>query len=233
MTLRTLQPGILPLGQFDGLDADATSTLGGEVCTLTAVAVTGTDLAAKDADGSDGYFGIPPSHARPAVTTTLASGNRPLFLCDDGSAGTLDTRGYGTLFGRIVGGTTGQQVTGGAVLGPHTATGSGKVTVWDKPGLYAVTLDAADTTATTGLVTNNPTLTVGDALFATTAGLLTPNSGVQFEAVTIGRFVEFNTEGSLVTTPNTQVSALNSPSGSGDPALTLFTNAVFTFNPEI
>lgn len=233
MTLRILQPGAQPLGQFDGLDAEVTAGNGGEVCTFTTVAVTGTDLAAKDADGSDGYVGIPPLHFRPAVTTTLASGNRPLFLCDDGSAGTLDTRGYGTLFGRVVGGTVGQISTGGAVLGPHTATGSGKLTLWDKPGLYAVTLDAADTTATTGLVTNNPTIATGDALFATTAGLITPNSGNTFEAVAIGRFIEFNTEGSLVTTPNTQVSALNSPSGDGTPALTLFTNAVFTFNPEL
>lgn len=232
MTLRILQPGINPLGQFDGLDAQATAVNGGEVATLTGVAVTGTDLAAKDADGSDGYAGIPPSHVRPAVTVTLADGDRPLFLVDDGSAGTLDARGYGTLFGRIVGGTTGQISQGGAVLGPHTATGSGKVTLWDKPGLYAVTLDAVDTTAGTGLVTNHATLTVGDPLYATIAGLITPTSGSAFEAVVIGRFIEFSTEGSLVTTPNTQVSALNSPTGSAA-ALVNFTQAVFTFNPEL
>ena len=60
--------------------------------------------------------------------------------------------GYGTLFGAVVGGTVGQQVNGpttftGAILGPHTSTGSGKTTCWDKPGLYAVSLDAVDTTS--------------------------------------------------------------------------------------
>lgn len=233
MTLRILQPGIQPLGQFDGLDSQATSVNGGEVATLTGVAVTGTDLAAKDADGSDGYAGLPPAHVRPAVTVTLSSGDRPLFLVDDGSAGTLDAAGYGTLFGRVVGGTTGQVSTGGAVLGPHTATGSGKVTLWDKPGLYAATLDAVDSTSVTGLNPNNPTLTVGDPLYATAAGLLTPNSGVAFESVVVGRFVEFSTEGSLVTTPNTQVSALNSPTGTTSAELVNFTQAVFTFNPEL
>ncbi len=83
-------------------------------------------------------------------------------------------------------------VTGGAVLGPHTATGSGKITVWHMPGLYSVSLDAADTSSSTGLTTTNATLTVGDALYATSAGLLTPDSGSSFEAdVVVGRFVEF------------------------------------------
>jgi hypothetical protein len=128
--------------------------------------------------------------------------------------------GYGTLFGAVVGGTVGQQVNGpysytGAILGPHTATGSGKTTCWDKPGLYAVSLDACDTSATTGLQPTNSTLNVGTKLAFTATGLLTPNNSPQQVSLSpvVGYLVEFNTNQSLVTTPNYLVAALNSPSG--------------------
>lgn len=222
MALRPLQ-ALYPLGQFDGLDTQATSLLGGEVVTLTGVSITGTDKGA--ADLGDGYTGTT-SKTRPVVTSTLTSGNRPLFLADEG------TKYYGTLFGEVVGATVGQVVSGGTQLGPHTATGSGKVTLWDKPGLYAVTLDAVDTTGATGLAPTNSTLTVGAALYATTAGLLTPNVGAAFEAVVVGRFVEFTTDGTLVKTPSYLVSALNSPSGASA-ALLGFTQAVIHFGQGI
>jgi hypothetical protein len=151
---------------------------------------------------------------------------RPLFLVDDG------TNGYGTLFGTVVGAIAGQVVANGAVLGPHTATGSGKLTIWDKPGLYAVSLDAVDTTINSGLVPTNPALAGNDALYATAAGLLTPNVAVAFEAVVVGRFVEFQASQSLVTSSERLVSALNSPSGQAAAALT-FTQAVIHFNPEL
>lgn len=221
MALKILQPGIQPLGQFDGLDAQVTSSLGGEVCTFTYVALNTDDAAA---DVEDGY--VAQVATRAAVTNTLADGNRPLFLCDEGIAG------YGTLFGEIVGASTGQTVTGGTVLGPHTATGSGKVTLWDKPGLYAVTLDAVDTTLNSGLVPTNPALAGGDALYATTAGLLTPDVGSAFEAVTLGRFIEFAPDGSLVTTPLGQVQALHSPVGAVAPGAQ-FDIAIFHWNPEL
>lgn len=225
MALKLVQhSGMQPLGQFDGYDDEVTGFLGGEVCTLTGLvtkATGGVDLAASDVE--DGYSGTV-TQTRPAVTRTLASGNRPLFLADDG------TTGYGTLFGEVVGGTVGQVSTGGAALGPHTAAGSGKITLWGQ-GTYAVTLDAVDTSAT-GLVPSNAGLTVGDPLYATVAGLLTPDSGSAFEAVVVGRFIEFSTNGSLVTTPNNLVSALNSPTG-GVPALLNFTQAVLHFNPEV
>lgn len=226
MTLILHQPGIQPLGQFDGYDSEVTAVLGGEVATLIGVAVGGADSAAKDADGSDGYVGAPPNHTRPAATVTLASGSRPLFLVDDGTAN------YGTLFGEVVGGTTGQVSTGGTQLGPHTATGSGKLSLWDKPGLYGATLDAVDTAAD-GLVPANTSLSVGDPLYATAAGLLTPESSKSFEAsVIVGRFVEFTTDMSLVTTPVQLVSAANSPSGQAAQQLE-FTQAVFHFNPPV
>lgn len=226
MSLKLLQPGINNLGQFDGVDSELLTFKGGEVCTFTyvtssgqpGVTTSGLDQAAYDV--FDGY--VPISHVtkRAAVTKTFAATSmvaRPLMLADDGITG------YGTLFGSVVGGTVGQQVNGpttftGAVLGPHSATGSGKMTCWDKPGLYAVSLDAVDTTATTGLQPTNTALVGGDPLGFTTAGLLTPsatgtpvtNGGV---AVNVGHLVEFNTNQSLVTTPSYLVAALNSPSG--------------------
>jgi hypothetical protein len=134
------------------------------------------------------------------------------------------SRGYGTLFGEVIGGITGKKTTG-VNYGPHTAEGSGKVTLWDKPGLYGVTLNAVDTTTLTGLVTNNQNLEVGDPLYARqTTGVLTPNAGVAFDAsLVVARFVEFSTNGSLVNTPNYLVAANQQIN---------FTMAVFHFDPE-
>lgn len=227
MALKPLQ-AMYPLGQFDGYDSELTSFKGGEVCTLTSVPV-GVDKAAWPADGVDGYFGNAP-RLRPVVTKNLAAVRYapdgygyPLFLADDG------TSGYGTLFGSVVGGTAGQVSVGGSVLGPHTAVASGKITLWGQAGLYAVTLDAVDTTAGSGLVPDNFGLTAGAPLFATGAGLLTPNAGASAGANPVARFVDFQTNGSLVTTPNFLVAALNSPSG-GSAAKLAVTQAVIWFN---
>ena len=228
MSLKLLQPGVQPIGQFDGYDGDVLTLKGGEVVTLISVPVPGDKAAA---DSFDGYVNPSGVQKRPVVTKTLSVGKRPLMLADEGITG------YGTLFGSVVGGTVGQQVNGpttftGAVLGPHTATGSGKVTCWEKPGLYAVSLDACDTTAATGLQPTNTTLDVGAALYATSAGLLTPNSAAAFETVVLGRFVDFESNGSLVTTPNRLVAALNSPSGLITSVGTRqFAFATFYFNP--
>lgn len=201
-----LQPGCQPLGQFDGLDSQVSLFKGGEVCTWGSVTYQGADEATADVN-NDGYVGTT-SKMRPAVTYTLTSSSKPLFLSDDG------TLNYGTLFGEIVGAVAGQQVANGVVLGPSTTTGSGKVTLWDKPGLYGVTLDACDTAAT-GLVPTNASLTVGAALTYTATGQLTPvGSGAAVgSAPVVARLAEFSPKGSLVTTPNTLVAALNSPSG--------------------
>jgi hypothetical protein len=225
MALRILNPGIQPLGQFDALDAQTNTILGGEVATLDFVATLasgGTDEAASDIE--DGY--VASNNTRPVATTTLAGGARPLFLTDDGATN------YGTLFGEVVGGLAGRTVTGGAALGPHTATASGKWTLWDKPGLYAVTLDACDTTVNSGLLPTNPALAGGDPLFATAAGLLTPDAGSAFEVVVLGRFIEFATSGSLVTTPLSLTQAQNSPPGAAAPAAQ-FVEAIFHWNPEL
>jgi hypothetical protein len=227
MALKLLQPGIQPLGQFDGYDQDVLTLKGGEVVSFASVTTSGQpgvttaglDQAAYDA--FDGYVNVLGTFKRPVVTrqwsgTTLSpSTSRPLMLSDDGIAG------YGTLFGAVVGGTVGQQVNNpslstytGALLGPHTATGSGKVTCWDKPGLYGVSLDAVDTAAT-GLVPTNVNLAVGTKLGWTALGLLTPSGSANDvgAGTGVGYLVEFNTNQALVTTPNFLVAALNSPSG--------------------
>ena len=104
------------------------------------------------------------------------------------------------MLGTPIGGIAGQTVTG-TNLGPHTSYGSGKVTVWDKWGMYAVTLDAVDTSLT---ATTN--IKPGDPLYATTAGKLTPTEASGFDhntgtSTVIGRFVNFTAGRSLVTTP--------------------------------
>jgi len=229
MALKILQSGIQPLGQFDGLDAQNTTVKGGEVGCFTYVPITSTDKHAKDVE--DGYVSSS-TQSRPAVTVTLSSGARPLFLVDEG------TVGYGTLFGVLIGGAVGQTsygltttVPSTAILGPHTAVGSGKITVWDKPGLYAVTLDAVDTTASTGLMPTNTTLAGGSPLYATSAGLLTPNVGSAWEAIIVARFLEFTGTGSLVTTPVDLVNARNSPTGNVSSVVQKpFTQAVIHFS---
>jgi hypothetical protein len=224
MALRLANSGREPLGQFDCVDSELASFKGGEVCSFAyvttegqpGVSQTGLDEAAYDV--FDGYVNHSGTLTRPAVskawTTTVATSVRPLFLSDDGVVG------YGTLLGVVVGGTVGQtsygpasSIPSSAVIGPSTALGSGKMTLWDKPGLYQVTLDAVDTAAVGGLSPLNTAITGGQALYFTNGGNLTTITNTAVGAPVVGHFVEFNTNGSLVTTPNYLVAALNSPSG--------------------
>jgi len=213
MALKLLQPGIQPLGQFDGLDSlvsGPAAVKGGEVVTFASILVTDPDLASVDV--FDGYVH---SNKRVVVTNNVSSTTKPLMLVDDGIAG------YGTLFGSVVGGTVGK-VTSGVVLGPHTAAGSGKLTCWDKPGLYAVSLDACDQDPVTGLQPTNAILDTGKELYATaTTGVLTPAAAGGANPF-VGRFVDFETNGSLVTTPKYLVS----------PVAKSYTFAVFYFHPN-
>ncbi len=120
MALLLIQPGMEPAGQFNL--KEEVEVLGGEVGVFES---TGTD--------EDGYqIGI---QVRPALPTDTG----PFCLLDDG------LNGYGVYFGAELGRT----VTGFADgydtaerLGPSTYVASGKVTIWHKPGLYAITLDA-------------------------------------------------------------------------------------------
>ena len=223
MALKLLQPGVQPLGQFDGLDSEITTLHGGEIVSFKSVLITETIPANTDNAAYDVFDGYVHSLKRAAVTRNISKdGYTPLMLADDGLSG------YGTLFGSVVGGTVGQISTGGTVLGPHTTTGSGKVTLWDKPGLYAVTLDAACDQAADGLVASNATLDSGTRLTfvpssSTVGGQLTPygSSAAAGNTRVVGHFIDFETNGSLVTTPNHLVSAL----------ARTYTFAIFHFNP--
>ena len=222
MALKPLQGSTAPLGQYDGLDADVLVLKGGEVVTIKSLTLASSDQASPDV--FDGYTRDSNVQKRSVVTKTLATGNRPLMLADEGISG------YGTILGSVVGGVVGINVAGTQV-GPSTATGSGKVTCHFQPGLYAVSLDAVDTTTSTGLVPTNTTLATGAPLYATTAGLLTPNVALAFEAsLVVGRFIEFSTDGSLVKTPTRLAGAKNSPTGYPE-TLRQFQYAVFFFNP--
>lgn len=229
MALKLLQPGVQPLGQYDGLDTEFLTLKGGEIVTFASVAVSGSDKAAKDV--FDGYTNPSSVQKRVVVTRNVATTKRPLMLADDGISG------YGTLFGSVVGGTVGQQITGGVVLGPHTALGSGKVTLWEKPGLYAVSLDACDTATSDGLQPSNTSIDTGTALTwvpaSTSGGQLTPvgSTAAAGNTVVVGRFIDFETNGSLVTTPNNLVAALSAPDGALSASARQFAFATFYFHP--
>jgi hypothetical protein len=195
--LRPITTGLLPIGTFDGYDADILTIKGGEVLTIASVALPSSDLAA--ADVLDGYAGTT-AKTRAILTKTLSATSRVLFLADDGNAG------YGTLFGTLVGGIAGQQVAGPRI-GPATATGSGKITAWNSKGLYAVSLDAVNTAAD-GIVPSNTSLTAGSPLTATAAGLLSPvgaAAGTFNAGQVVATFVEFSVNnGSKVSTPGSR-----------------------------
>ena len=148
MALTLLQPGMEPAGQFDL--ADGVTPAGGE-CGLLGAA--GGRSAADDWSGlltialsgpgaSTGFAGAGGRDGA-IMAATVPSALQHHGLVDEGSTG------YGTLFGSVIGGTAGQgtgfgtlSTTGVVVVGPNTAHASGKATIWDKPGLYAVSDDA-------------------------------------------------------------------------------------------
>lgn len=223
MALKLKQAGLQPLGQFDGYDSDYTTILGGEIGFFQTVIYKfpgSADLGAYDAfDGYAGFanYGTNQSWVRPAISHTFSSAAlgglgdtspRPLFLLDEGQIG------YGTMFGYVVGGVVGQVVpnpsnvttTNTTVLGPTTALASGKVTCWDKPGLYSITLDAVDPAITPGALNSGAAALPGAPVYFMSTGKLTFTAGSAWNGVAtsniVGRFVEFATSGALVTTPN-------------------------------
>jgi hypothetical protein len=169
-----LQEGCQPAGQYDL--GDGYTPLGGEVYVLYSEGV--------DAAGHQLLAGKP-------VASSSTAG--PYFLSDDG------LKGYGTLFGVTVARTATGFASGlddGTRLGPATYVASGKVTLWDKPGLYAVTLDALDP-GVSGATWS--THLPGDHLTVMSdgSGRLTAGGSATDPAVTI---VTFKVDESLVTT---------------------------------
>lgn len=197
MALLVQNPGVMPLGQFDLLDT-VTGLKGGEVMMLALAARTNSASEKAAADVLDGYdYGAAPGQ-RPAarLATTGDVDKLPLCLADDGSS-----PDYMTMFGQVVGATAG--LGSGSVLGPHTTTGSGKVTLWDKPGLYVVTVDAVHAGVPGASLA--PGTTLG---FDTNGKLARMASAVANSGV--ASFVEFEggrKTASLVTTPARLVGA--------------------------
>ncbi len=114
-----VQEGIQPLGQYDAYASFTPK--GGEVGVLIS---TGTN--------SDGYQVL-------AVRGATTGDKGPFYLVDDGLLG------YGVYFGNTVTRTDTGFSSGADTatrLGPTSYAASGKLTLWDKPGVYAVTLDA-------------------------------------------------------------------------------------------
>ena len=203
MALYLLQPGLNPLGQFDFLDTQLTSVTGGELGTfavadanqfhqnaiMESFGTVTSDNAASDVY-QDGY--VPSSSFADGYRPVVRLANQttetgPLYLLDDG------TTGYGTLFGQVIGTPVGLTFTG-TNLGPHTAAASGKVTLWDKPGLYAVSTASVSTTLASSVTALPGSLLyreAGTGKLTTSAATTTP----------VAVFVEFSTNGSLVTSP--------------------------------
>lgn len=199
MALYIYQPGIQPLGQFDMLNTELDAVKGGEIGTVTAASRTNTSTETAAYDALDGYTNVT-DVKRVAITTSISGSTvRPLWLLDDGKSG------YGTLFGQVIGTPVGLSTTG-TNLGPHTAAASGKMTCWDKPGLYAVSVDAVDDSAD-GLVLTNADCDPGVAVDVESDGVLTLGSAGTAVGVTVGRFLEFETSPFLVTTPASLVGA--------------------------
>lgn len=203
MALFPLNPGLQPLGQFDIVDSQLSSIKGGEVMTLTSASRENTASETAAADALDGYdYDSTGSGAggRAAAQLATTAAEYPLALADDGNS-----PDYLTYFGQVVGATAGLSTTGGAQLGPHTSSGSGKVTLWDKPGLYAVSTDAVAATFVSGLPSDG--LAPGATLGFTNAGLLAHGSSSAVANTGVASFVEFESSPSLVTTPNRLVGA--------------------------
>jgi len=194
MALYPLQPGLQPLGQFDVLDADLASVTGGEVMTLTTASRVNTSTEKAAADVLDGYDWADLG-SRVASQLASTSAELPLFLADDGSS-----PGYLTYFGQVVGGPVGLNTTGGAVLGPHTGTGSGKVTLWGNPGLYAVDVTSVAATFVSSLP--NSGLAPGSTIGFNSSGQLAHGSSGAVSGTGCAVFVEFESSPTLVNTPS-------------------------------
>ena len=156
MALFPLQPGLYPLGQFDIIDTSLASITGGEVLYLVSASRTNTASETAAADVLDGYDQATPGQ-RPATDLVGGTARVLNFLADDGTAG------YGTIFGEVIGTPTGLSTTG-TNLGPHTAVASGKVTLWDKDGLYEVTATSVAADFVTSL--SNSAIAPGTSPFA-------------------------------------------------------------------
>jgi len=194
MALKLLQPGIEPLGQFDLEDDDATLVVGGEVGIFQAL------NAATDAYAADVFAVGPKIH----LSMGSATNSEVHGLLDEGSTG------YGTLFGTVIGAIAGKGTgfgtmnsTGTIVVGPSTVYGSGKATLWTKPGLYGVDSNAWAVAAHFTAAALNDAI-YGAAVDGTLDGKLTTGAAGARVATGLGPV----TDTSLVSTTTTAAGAV-------------------------
>lgn len=190
-----LQPGIEPLGQFDIEDGDIDLVKGGEVAVFRAITFS-TDGYAADVIEQG-----PSIHLK---LGQVATDGIVYGLVDEGTAGDLVNPGYGTMFGTVIGSQIGQgtgigtlSTTGTVVVGPSTIRGSGKATLWTKPGLYGVSPNAWQTQAEfDGADLNSP-------LYGTTAdGTLDGKLSIFVDGADVAISLGPVTDTSLVSTTN-------------------------------
>lgn len=212
MALFIYQPGVQPIGQFDFLDTDVASLLGGEVGTLDEASRTLTSSEKAAQDVLDGYVadGVDTGTAgatRPIlrIADTATETYKIFYLLDDGVAH------YGTMFGTLIGNPLGLSTTvssGGTLIGPSTASGSGKVTAWGSPGVYGVSRDAVHSTLDPASGNLNDTPLPGGLLYREpSTGQLSTSVAAVAAADKIGLFIEIAGNGSLVNTPASLVGA--------------------------
>ncbi len=201
MALYPLNPGVVP-AVYDLSDAISLSSIaGGEVGTLTTRSRSNTSSETSAADVKDGYNYATPG-VRAAATLATSASSVPLFLIDEGTS-----PGYGTMLGQVVGANVGTSLSGTA-LGPHTATASGKVTCWDKPGLFLVSTDAVASDFITSLLASTSGLAPGVSLgFNASSRLAHSSCSGAVSGSGVAHFVEFESTNSLVTTTAATVGA--------------------------
>ena len=197
MALYPINPGIQPLGMFDVLDTQLSTLKGGEVMAFGAAPNVNTSTETAAPDVLDGY-NLDPANTRVVAQLASVATHAFVALADEGTG-----PDYFTMLGTVVGSKAGLVTSGGAVNGPHTASGSGKVTLWDKPGLYEVTLDAMAADFVSSL--SGAGLVPGTVIGFTATGKLahnacaTPSPKLANSGCAV--FVEFSHSSSLVTTP--------------------------------
>lgn len=190
--LKPLVPGIEPIGTFDIEDDDVSKVVGGEVGVL------------EDLDEESDAYAADSFRVGPQVQIGLdrvAAAGALYGLVDEGVIG------YGTMLGTIVGMSAGQgtgfgtlSTTGAVVVGPSTIRGSGKATLWSKPGLYGVTVDAWTSSSEFAAGSLNAGV-YGDAADGTNDGKLTTTAGSN--GVKAALFIGAVRDASLVSTTNT------------------------------
>jgi len=172
-------------------DDDASFVRGGEIGVFEVFNVV-TDFYAAD------VFSVGPTiHVS---LDSVANAGELYGLVDEG------TTGYGTLYGSIIGTTTGKgtgfgdsSTVGVITVGPATARGSGKVTLWTKPGLYGTTSDGWTSASEFTAASLNGDV-FGDAADGTNDGKLTTTSASNGEQVAL--FLGRVNDTSLVSTTN-------------------------------